>query len=240
MGEREFLRRLYGRVMKAAKPKAVVLLSGGLDSAVTLFAARKKGYACHCLAFDYGQRHKKEMDGARRIAAYAGCPFRVVKLRLPWQGSSLLDKRSKLPLDRSIKQIKSGGIPTTYVPARNTIFLSMASSYAEAIGARRIFIGAHVQDSSGYPDCRAGYLKAFNRALGLGTKAGTEGRLKIEFPLISKTKSAIVRLGKRLGVPFQLTWSCYQASKRPCGRCDSCILRAKGFEEAGAEDPLAA
>ena len=222
------------------KTKAVVLLSGGLDSAVTLFFALSKGYDCYCLAFDYGQRHAKEIWCSRRLAAAAGCSFRVVKLKFPWRGSSLLDKGMNLPADRSIRQIESGCIPNTYVPARNSIFLSIACSYAEAIGARRIFIGAHVQDSSGYPDCRAGYLKAFDRALRLGTKAGLGKRLRLEFPLIKKTKKDIVLLGKKLGVPFRFTWSCYKGGAKACGRCDSCILRARGFRQAGLEDPVAA
>ena len=222
------------------KTKAVVLLSGGLDSAVTLYSALKKGYDCYCLAFDYGQRHTKEMRCSRRLAAATGCVFKTVKLNFPWRGSSLLDEGLDIPEYRSIQEIESGGIPNTYVPARNSIFLSIACSYAEAIGARRVFIGAHVQDSSGYPDCREGYLKAFDRALRLGTKAGLGKRLRLEFPLIKKTKKNIVLLGKKLGVPFRLTWSCYKGGAKACGRCDSCILRARGFRQAGLEDPVAA
>lgn len=218
------------------KAKAVVLVSGGLDSAVTLFVAIDKGYNCHCLIFDYGQRHKKEIASARAIAKYAGAEFHVLKLRFPWKGSSLLDKGMRLPSDRSVAEIKKG-IPSTYVPGRNTIFLSIASSFAEAIGAKAIFIGAHFEDSSGYPDCRKEYLEAFNKVVRLGTKAGLENRLALKFPLIGKTKKEIIALGKRLGVPFGLTWSCYKGGARPCTRCDSCILRAKGFKEAGIDDP---
>jgi 7-cyano-7-deazaguanine synthase len=220
------------------KRKAVVLLSGGLDSAVALFFARKKGYECRCLTFNYGQRHKIEIKAARAIAGSAGSSLTAVKLNLPWKGSSLLDKKERLPFDRSPAAIKKFGIPSTYVPGRNTIFLSIAASFAEAIGAGDIFIGAHVEDSSGYPDCRAGYLKAFDKVIRAGTKAGLEERLRLRFPLAGKSKAGIIRLGRSLGVPFALTMSCYNGGRTPCGRCDSCVLRAKGFKEAGIEDPL--
>lgn len=218
------------------KPKAVVLLSGGLDSAVTLYKAKDMGYDCHCLAFDYGQRHKKEMRLSRLIAKEAGAKFTVSKLAFPWKGSSLVDKAMDLPSGRTPGEIEAEGVPSTYVPARNTIFLSIAASMAEAIGARAIFIGAHSQDSSGYPDCRIGYLKAFNNVIKLGTKAGNENKLELKFPLIGSKKSGIIKLGKELGVPFRLTWSCYEGGKKPCGKCDSCVLRAKGFKEAGVID----
>jgi 7-cyano-7-deazaguanine synthase len=220
------------------KRKAVVLLSGGLDSAVTLFYARKKGYECHCLTFDYGQRHIKEIACARMLARRAGAGIKIMRLELPWRGSSLIDRRLSVPSGRTTKEIKSLGIPSTYVPGRNTIFLSLAISYAEAIGADTVFIGAHVQDSSGYPDCRKGYLEAFNKVVRSGTKRGLEGRLKIEYPLIGKNKAGIIKLGTRLGVPFELTWSCYKGGPKPCGESDSCVLRARGFEEAGLMDPL--
>lgn len=220
------------------RTKAVVLLSGGLDSAVTLYYAMRRGFECHCLAFDYGQRHSVEMAYARKIARGAGAAFTVVKIKLPWRGSSLLDRHEQLPANRTPARIKKSGIPSTYVPARNTIFLSVAASYAEAIGAKAIFIGAHVDDSSGYPDCRLNYLKAFDRVVKLGTKRGLEKRLRLEFPLIGKNKSRIIRLGASLGVPLRNTWSCYKGGTTPCGRCDSCILRAKGFREAGLEDPF--
>ncbi|MCX5679285.1 MAG: 7-cyano-7-deazaguanine synthase QueC [Candidatus Omnitrophica bacterium] len=216
--------------------KAVVLLSGGLDSAVTLFYAINKGYECFALTFDYGQRHLKEIAGAKRIAALAKAHFEAVSLKFPWKGSSLTDKQMILPVKRTIREIRSG-IPSTYVPARNSIFLSIAASYAEAIGASKVFIGAHSEDSSGYPDCRKGYLEKFAEAMRLGTKAGTEGRLLVEFPRIDKTKSGIIKLGGLLGVPFEFTGSCYRGGVKPCGECDSCILRAKGFKEAGIKDP---
>ncbi len=219
------------------RQKAVVLLSGGLDSAVSLFYAISKGYDCHCLTFDYGQRHDREILHAKKIAKAAHSKFKVIRLALPWKGSSLVDKNSSIPVDRNIREIKKG-IPNTYVPGRNMIFLSMASSFAEAIGARSVFIGAHFSDSSGYPDCRLEYLKAFNKAVETGTKAGREGKLNLRFPLIGKTKKDIIKLGHALGVPFHLTWSCYKGDSKPCMRCDSCTLRAKGFKEAGLKDPL--
>ncbi len=220
------------------KRKAVILLSGGLDSAVTLFLALKKGYEPGCLFFDYGQRHKaRELDKARRLARYAGCRLKIVKIDLGWKGSSLLDMAEGVPIGRSADEIAKSKIPSTYVPARNTIFLSMAASYAEAIGADRVFIGAHFEDSSGYPDCGARYLKTFDRLIRIGTKRGLEKHLRLEFPLVDKTKREIIKIGNKLGVPFRFTWSCYRGGKRPCMRCDSCILRAKGFREAGLKDP---
>ena len=229
---------IMSKIASRGQGKAVVLLSGGLDSAVTLFFAKSKGYECHCLNFDYGQRHGIEMRMAKRLSRFAGAELKTVKLSLPWGGSSLLDKNIALPSGRRPNVIKRSGIPSTYVPARNTIFLSMAASYAEAIGADVIFIGAHSEDSSGYPDCRKEYLKAFDRVIKIGTKRGLEGRLKLEFPLIGMGKKDIIKLGDSLGVPFQYTSSCYRGAKKPCGRCDSCILREKGFREAALKDPL--
>lgn len=216
--------------------KAVVLLSGGLDSAVTLFLAKDNGYECHCVVSEYGQRHKREIRHAELIAKKAGARLHKIKLSFPWNGSSLTDASVKLPSRRTIKEIKKG-IPSTYVPARNSIFLSIAASLAETIGASAIFIGAHSEDSSGYPDCRVEYLEAFGNAVKLGTRAGIKKALKIEFPLADKTKKEIIELGQKLGVPFQHTWSCYEGKSEPCGVCDSCILRAKGFKEAGMKDP---
>lgn len=209
------------------KPKAIVLLSGGLDSATALYYALSQGFDCRCLIFDYGQRHCRELEGAKRIAKIARCEYRVIKIDLPWKGSALLDTRLRVK--------RSSGIPNTYVPARNTIFLSFALSYAEAIGATAIFIGAHAQDYSGYPDCRPEFFRAFAQVIRTGTK---EKRISVRAPLLNKHKSEIIRLGIRLGVPFAHTWSCYLGGKRPCGTCDSCRYRAKGFREAGARDPI--
>ncbi len=220
------------------KKRAVVLLSGGLDSATTLYWALDRGYEAFCLIFDYDQRHKREIEQAKKISRKANCKYKVVKIELPWKGSSLLDRKVPIPEDRGFSEMAKG-IPSTYVPARNTIFLSMALSFAEAIGAEEIFIGAHQFDSSGYPDCRPEFYKAFGEVIKMGTKAGQDKRdISIKTPLINRTKTQIVKIGSRLNVPFQLTWSCYRGGKYPCGRCDSCRLRAKGFKEAGIEDPL--
>jgi len=219
--------------------KAVVLLSGGLDSAVTLFAAKKQGFKCFCLIFDYGQRHKKEINAAKKIAGLARCHYQLLKISFPWKGSALLDKkasvvtRSSCLSGRQAGHRVTGKIPATYVPARNIIFLSHALSYAEAIGASAIFIGAHTEDYSGYPDCRTDFFQAFRKVVISGTKSGVEKRpVKIITPLINKSKAGIIRLGYRLGVPFSSTWSCYHGGRNPCGTCDSCYFRAKGFREA--------
>lgn len=220
--------------------RAVVLLSGGLDSTTTLYLAKEKGYQCLCLIFDYGQRHKREIDSAKRIAQTANCSWQIIKINLPWKGSALLDKKIKIPFKRKNEITRQReNIPSTYVPGRNIIFLSFGLSFAEAIKAQAIFIGAHGQDYSGYPDCRPRFFSAFRKVINSGTKAGVEGRaIKISTPLIDKTKAQIIRLAKRLGVPFGLTWSCYYGGKLPCGHCDSCLFRAKGFREAGLFDPL--
>ena len=216
--------------------KAVVLLSGGLDSTTILYYAKDKGYQPHCLIFDYGQRHRKEITRAKAIARRSGCTYRLVKFGMAWQGSSLLDKSMKLP---SRKKIDAKGIPSTYVPARNIIFLSFAVSYAETIGAQAVFIGANAIDYSGYPDCRPRFFKAYEKVIRAGMKSGVEGRtIKIVAPLLHKTKAQIVRLGRRLKVPYDKTWSCYRGGQNPCGICESCRLRKKGFEEAGVKDPV--
>ncbi len=208
---------------------AIILLSGGLDSATALYYAKAQGYKTHALIFDYGQRHKKEIIQAKKIAQRAGCDTRVVKISLPWQGSSLLDKKMRLPQNRRIIPPE---IPSTYVPARNIIFLSFAASYAEVAGAQAIFIGANAIDYSGYPDCRPDFFEAFQKVIRQGMKAGVEGRkIKIMAPLLHKTKAQIIRMGLKLKVPYELTWSCYQGGAKPCGKCDSCVLREKGFQE---------
>ena len=216
--------------------KAVILLSGGLDSTTLLYYAQAQGYRPHCLIFEYGQRHRKEITRATRIAKLAGCPYQVMKIALPWRGSSLLDKRLRLPKHGKIKK---NVIPSTYVPARNIIFLSFAASFAEAIRAQAVFIGANAIDYSGYPDCRPGFFSAFQKVLQRGLKTGVERKaIKIYTPLIRKTKAQIIQMGLKLNVPYRLTWSCYRGGARPCGKCDSCVLRTKGFNEADAHDPL--
>lgn len=210
--------------------KAVVLLSGGIDSTTTLFFAKKKGYKCYPLVFDYGQRHKREIESAKKISKVAKSRHTLLKLDFPWRGSALLDKSMEIPKKRH------KGIPSTYVPARNTIFLSFALSFAESIKASAIFIGAHSQDYSGYPDCRKAYFNAFSDMKDKGTKIGKG--IRITTPLVHKKKSEIIKLGARLRVPFNLTWSCYKGTKKPCRKCDSCYYRIKGFKEAGLKDPL--
>lgn len=214
--------------------KTIVLLSGGLDSATTLYLAKSKGYGISCLIFDYGQRHRKEIDAAKKIARLAKCRFDVIKLDFFWKGSSLLDKKISIPAGKKTPK----GIPSTYVPARNTVFLSLALSYAEAAGASAIFIGANALDYSGYPDCRPQFYHAFNKLARVATKCGVENRpIKIESPLIGMKKSEIIALGLKLGVPYKETWSCYKGGRTPCGQCDSCIIRENGFAEAKQKDP---
>ena len=224
--------------------RAVVLLSGGLDSATTLAIARAEGYACHALSFDYGQRHARELDSAGRVArALEAAEHRVLRLDLRAIGGSALTDDIAVPKGRS-EAVMAEGIPVTYVPARNTIFLSYALGWAEVLGAQDIFLGVNALDYSGYPDCRPEFVEAFERLANLATKAGVEGasRFRVHTPLIALSKAQIVLRAWELGVDFSLTWSCYEpgADGRPCGACDSCLLRAKGFAEARLQDPVAA
>jgi len=216
---------------------AVVLLSGGLDSATTLAIARSEGYACYCLSVDYGQRHRAELDAAKRVAdALGAVEHRMTTLDLTaFGGSALTDKSIAVPTEGL-----QSGIPVTYVPARNTIFLALALAYAEVRGAADLFFGANAVDYSGYPDCRPEYMQAFETLANLATKAAVDGRkLTLHTPIIQLTKADIIRRGTALGVDYGLTVSCYQASAQglACGRCDSCRLRRGGFEAAGISDP---
>ena len=217
--------------------RAVVLLSGGLDSATVLALARAQGYECHCLSLDYGQRHRAELDAAARVAqALGAASHRTVVLDLrAFGGSALTDTAIDVPVAGI-----APGIPVTYVPARNTIMLSLSLAWAEVLGAQDIHCGVNAVDYSGYPDCRPEYIAAFEAMANLATKAAVEGaRLTVHAPLIALSKAAIIREGVRLGVDYALTVSCYQAddSGRACGVCDSCRLRREGFAEAGVADP---
>ena len=222
---------------------AVVLLSGGLDSATVLACARAEGWACHTLAFRYGQRHSVELAAAAEISRTMGAAsHRVLDIDLSALGGSSLTGHGDVPKGRSELEI-GGGIPTTYVPARNTVFLSLGLAWAEVLGATRIFIGVNAVDYSGYPDCRPEFVKAFEKLANLATRIGTEGAgLKVVAPLQKLTKAEIVRLGTKFGVDYSLTRSCYDPvpDGRPCLSCDSCQLRLAGFRQAGMEDPLLA
>ncbi len=221
--------------------RAMVLVSGGLDSATTLAVARGEGFETHALSVDYGQRHRRELECARRLAQALGAVrHTIVTVDLRAVGGSALTAALDVPKDRSHEEIGQG-IPITYVPARNTVLLSLALGYAEVVGAFDLFIGANAIDYSGYPDCRPEYLAQFERLANLATKAAVEGHgtFRVHAPLIQWTKADIIRAGVRLGVDYGLTLSCYDpdAEGRACGRCDSCRLRLKGFQEAGIPDP---
>ena len=218
-------------------PRAVILLSGGLDSATTLAIARSLGFDCYALSLDYGQRHSAELNAARRVARLLGVTeHKILPISLDAiGGSALTDSELEVP-----ENLDGEGIPITYVPARNTVFLSLALGWAEVLGARHLFVGVNAVDYSGYPDCRPEYIAAFEKLANLATKAGVEGdRFHIEAPLIDLTKGEIIRRGMELGVDYSLTVSCYQADDegRACGVCDSCRFRAAGFAEAGVPDP---
>lgn len=231
--------------MNSHFPPAVVLLSGGLDSTTVLAIAKSEGFSVHALSFRYGQRHSVEIEASRAIARRAGvASHHVVDIDLTMFGASALTADIPVPKDRdlALSSASAKEIPVTYVPARNTIFLSYALALAEVVEAANIFIGVNALDYSGYPDCRPEYIQAFERMANLATRAGVEGRtrLTIRTPLISLTKAAIIRLGTSLGVDYAATTSCYDpgAGGEACGRCDACQLRLKGFSEAGLEDPI--
>lgn len=226
--------------MADQKQKAVILLSGGLDSATTLTIASDRGWKCYALSFIYGQRHQIEIEAAKRIAEKMGVmEHKIAQIDLRLFGSSALTDDIEVPKDRPHI---GNGIPVTYVPARNTIFLSYALAYAEVIGAFDIFIGVNALDYSGYPDCRSEYISAFQKMANLATAAAVQGKgyYQIHTPIINMNKAQIISIGTRLGMDYALTHSCYDPnhSGKPCGRCDSCILRIKGFTEAGLTDPL--
>jgi len=228
--------------------KAVVLLSGGLDSSTVLYQAKADGYKCYAISFDYQQRHRQELQAAIAIAKIATATAHQIvsfDLRL-WGGSALTDQQIDLPENRSLSEM-SESIPVTYVPARNTIFLSFALSYAEAIAAERVYLGVNILDYSGYPDCRPDYIQAMQEVFRLGTKQGRHGQpITIATPLITLKKTEIIQLGDRLGVPWEQTWSCYTngtfegTASKPlaCGVCDACRLRLAAFKELGRQDPI--
>lgn len=218
--------------MKTKNRKAVILLSGGADSAVTLYQVKNKNYELEALIFNYKQKHKKEVECAKKISRLNKIKYHLINTDLLWAKSSLTDKRIKIPLNRNLnKKI----IPQTYVSGRNIIFLSYAYSLAESIGAKYIFIGAHIEDYSGYPDCRPEFLINFEKAANSGIK---NSQISIKAPLINKNKKEIIQMGLKLKVPFHFTWSCYQGGAKPCLKCDSCRFRVKAFKELKIEDPL--
>ncbi len=220
--------------------KAVCLISGGMDSAVAAWIAKSEGREIYALTLYYGQRHGREVESAKKLARALGAREHKI-LRIPLKeigGSALTEFEIEVPIRSSPEEIGEE-IPPTYVPGRNMIFLALASSWAEVLGADEIFIGVNAIDYSGYPDCRPEFLRAMEEAIRLGTKRGILGRpIKIRAPLISMKKAEIVKKGVELGVPFELTWSCYRGGEKACGKCDSCVLRLKGFAEAGVPDPI--
>ncbi len=224
-----------------SESRAVILLSGGLDSTTVLAIARAEGLDCHCLTVDYGQRHRVELEAARKVADSLGAAsHRIITLDLRAIGGSALTDDIEVPKDQDPE---SGEVPVTYVPARNTVLLSLLLGLAEVVRADQLFIGANAVDYSGYPDCRPAFLEAFEKLASLATVAGAEHgvRFRVRAPLLELTKAQIIRRGLDLGVDYALTWSCYDPTPDglPCGRCDSCILRRRGFEDAGFDDPIA-
>jgi 7-cyano-7-deazaguanine synthase len=222
--------------------EAVILFSGGLDSTTVAAIARSRGFALHAISFRYGQRHQREIEAAARLAREMSFrSHRVVDLPLAAVGgSALTDPRREVPKGRGLAEMSGGSIPATYVPARNTIFLAHALAWCEVLGVRDIFIGVNALDYSGYPDCRPEFIEAFERLARLGTRAGVEdgAEIRIHAPLIDRTKAEIIRWGTELGLDYSKTWSCYDPQDGlACGQCDSCLLRKKGFQEAGIPDP---
>jgi 7-cyano-7-deazaguanine synthase len=210
------------------KKKAVILFSSGLDSTTVLYYALSKGYDCFCLIFNYGQKHDREIKSAVKIAKLAKTGYSVVKISLPWSNDALTSKNKKVPVHKKITE----RIPATYVPGRNTLFLSYALSCAQSINAGSIFIGVNSVDFSNYPDCTPEFIKAYNNVL-----KALKTKIIVETPIAKMSKAQIIKLGKKLDVPYALTWTCYNGYEKPCRKCDSCKLRAKGFKEAGLPDP---
>ncbi len=215
---------------------AVCLISGGLDSPTVMAYAVKKGYNVFPLSIDYGQRHIREIESSKKICGYYHLDLKIIKFDLTQIGGSSLTSNIPVP-ERDVGEIKSE-IPKTYVPARNTIFIGIAAAYAETVNASTIFIGANAIDYSGYPDCRPDFFNSMEKSINLGTEQGIKNEFRITVPLQYLTKADIVKLGRKLEVPYELTWSCYNGEKKACGKCDSCLLRLKGFMEAGDFDPI--
>jgi 7-cyano-7-deazaguanine synthase len=213
--------------MKIEK-KAIVLLSGGLDSTTVLYYALSKGYKCNCIVFDYGQKHKKELKSAINIAKSVNVSYSTIKIALPWSNDVLTNKHKKIPVHKRLPK----NIPPTYVPGRNTLFLSYALSFAQSINVDSIFIGVNAVDFSNYPDCTLEFIKAYNNVL-----KALKTKITIQTPLIELNKAQIIKLGIKLHVPYKDTWTCYNGFNKPCMKCDSCKLRAKGFKEAKISDP---
>ncbi len=217
--------------------KAVCLLSGGLDSSTSIAIAKDEGYELYAISFDYGQLHSKELESARAVAEHYGVKEHIIYKLANFGGSALVDREMEIPTDRSEEEMTD--IPVSYVPARNTVFLSIALGWAEVLDADAIFIGVNAVDYSGYPDCRPEFIDAYQRMADLATKKGVEGgNIEIKAPLLEMSKAEIIRRGMELAVPYELTWSCYKGGEMACGRCDSCVLRLKGFREAGYTDPI--
>ncbi len=217
--------------------RAVCLLSGGLDSSTSIAIAKEEGYELYALSFDYGQLHRRELEAAKAIADHYGVREHVIYRLANFGGSALVDGNMEMPMDRDEEEMTD--IPISYVPARNTVFLSIALGWAEVLDADAIFIGVNALDYSGYPDCRPEFIEAYQRMADLATKKGVEGgKIEIKAPLLHMTKAEIIKKGMKLGVPYELTWSCYKGGEKACGRCDSCGLRLKGFREAGYSDPI--